>query len=610
MLRTLTMAVLLGLTALLAGCSGGSANLSTPILGPDPNTDCGKKPALCTTMVFYDDPVENLRYECGVNKDLTDAEGRFICPMGLDVLFYLGANKEVKLGSIKVPTSEVIDHAKRRNYVLKDWVTPIDLARAEKPTDVSTCSGDSSWKSNVLRLIRSLDHDGDAFNAQEAVNRIKIPTKELDSVLASKFLATAPVKDFKPCDFADTTKFETTFGAAVAGGVLFDLEAALQATQSLPVAQRQKPLNKEDAGRLLATADYANTRFEAVRQQLLGGTYTIVGPISSASGVGSNASGYQFLVDRTGEAFGFGVLHRLDGTTSEGTVNYLYDTFYFRQLPETLRPTFAEDGTLTNFSFATRPEKGKSNAVGTLRLDGRMLNNQLWPFDYNYNGSGVTAKDSELGVWKETTESGQLVANSQGGFAMLMQAALPTNIVDGDWSSVVPSGSGGPRHYELHLGYTDSDGSQKSLGDLPMTILRNGSVITDLNDNCQAVDVSIMKDGGGQQEYRIGVIGSVRTVGSTKLATLYIDFGIDLRQDATQPQVVKDFVNVMNGVLLDRSTGDVGILIGGSEALTLREVDSAGKLGTAKWSNGIPTNSAATDPKRKGTLTGGPRTCP
>lgn len=599
MLRTLTSMVLLGLTALLAGCSGGSANLSSPILGPDPNTDCTKKPALCTTMVFYDDPVENLRYECGVNKGLTDSEGRFTCPMGLNVLFYLGANKEVKLGSMKVATSEAINHAKDK-YVFKDWVMPIDLVRAESPTDSSTCGSDSAWKANVLRLLRSLDHDQKPFNAQEAENRIKIPKEELDITLASHFNADVPVKEFKPCDFASMALFETHFGNT-AGSVLTTLNTVL--TED---AVANNELNREDGGSLLASAAYATARFEEARRQLLGGTYSIIGPID-LTGVGvtlPTTASHQFIVDRSGVPFGFGLLRRVPETGPVSNLNITYDPFYFPQLPDT-ESLFAEDGTLTNFVFETRPEATNTNAIGKLTLSGRMINNQIWPFASNYNGSGITPTSSDLGKWSEKNSSNENVSDSQGGVGVHMLAALPVNLSDSaGWNSVVASPVApalmGATHYALQLDYTDT--TRKTLDTLPITILRNGAVVTDLDSDCSLPD-AVTSDGdaadfldvGGQQEYRIGVIGSIRTLGTTKFATLYIAFGIDaLRADSRW--------NIMNGLQMDRAKGEVGLIIAPSTAkhMKLQEISSSGTETEASWVNAIRAQvSALTDPDKE-----------
>lgn len=612
MLRTLIMAVLLGLAALLAGCSGGSANLNSPILGPDPNTDCGKKPTLCTTMVFYDDPVENLRYECGVNKGLTDAEGRFTCPMGLDALFYLGEKKEVKLGSIRVPTSDVISYAKDK-YVFKDWILPTDLSRAETSTGVSTCGSDAKWKENVLRLIRSLDHDGIAFDAQEANNRIQLPGFEpdpktsanvLDAELAEAFhggAAPTTPTDFMPCDFANDTLFESKFGGS---------EGVLQKVHDALVAASLKGLTQdaEEGGSLLLSKGFATARFEEARRQLIGGTYSILGPFD-LTGVGvalPTMSSHQFLADRNGVPFGFGLLRRVTGTGSN--VSLEYDPFYFRQLnvakpaAEQVLSQFAEDGTLmtgsaVGFTFATRPKVNNVQVNGTLTLSGRMISNQIWPFASNYNSAGITAKDADLGKWSEKDVNGDSVSNSQGGMGMFMSAALPTTLSTDHWNNVVASGATSVKHYNLRLDYTDASNTRQVLANLPVTLLRNGTVITDLDSDCSAVNTSTLQDAGTQQEYRVGVIGSIRTLGSTKFASLYLAFGVeDLRGTSWE---------AFNGLQLDRSKGDVGIIIdfttaAGPKHLTLRELDSAGVDTEASWVNAIRAQvSALTDPNKK-----------
>ncbi|QIZ78075.1 hypothetical protein [Ferrimonas lipolytica] len=117
--------------ALLVGC-GSDSNSSSPVVEPTPTVPDG---ALQGT--FIDAAVVNIGYTTETISGVTDANGNYNYMLGETVTFAIGA--------IELPP-----------VLAKGVVTPLDL--------VDTHDVEDDQVSNIIRLLQSLDDDGDASN--------------------------------------------------------------------------------------------------------------------------------------------------------------------------------------------------------------------------------------------------------------------------------------------------------------------------------------------------------------------------------------------------------------------------------------------------------------
>ena len=121
---------------LLTACGGGSGSTSSSSSGSE-NSFSGQ---------FLDSPVANVGYSTETQEGTTNADGEFTYQAGESVTFSIG---EVDFPT--VPAGET--------------VTPLEMAAALSGSEVSSVSVDNdNAVVNIIRLLQSLDSDGDPDN--------------------------------------------------------------------------------------------------------------------------------------------------------------------------------------------------------------------------------------------------------------------------------------------------------------------------------------------------------------------------------------------------------------------------------------------------------------
>lgn len=138
-------------TSVLVGCNSDSSSGTTVLSG-----------------TFVDSSIKGLYYVSGSTSGTTDANGTFKYESGKKVKFYLGANGPL--------------------------IGEVDGASVITPLDFTDDGIEGTKTTNLLRLLQSLDKDGDPTNGIE-----------IDTTLSGK------IKSF---DLADDTNMTTTFGNA------------------------------------------------------------------------------------------------------------------------------------------------------------------------------------------------------------------------------------------------------------------------------------------------------------------------------------------------------------------------------------------------------------
>ncbi|MCO4800139.1 MAG: DM13 domain-containing protein [Colwelliaceae bacterium] len=142
----------------LFACGGGSGSSSTnntstttPVVTPPPATFTG---------VFVDSAVEGLQYQTATNEGMTNIDGEFIYQADEEITFSIG---------------DIIFPAVVANSVL----TPLDILKTTDINDPAVI--------NMLRLLQSLDFDGDTDNgiqinqtAHDAAQNLDIDFSDAD----------------------------------------------------------------------------------------------------------------------------------------------------------------------------------------------------------------------------------------------------------------------------------------------------------------------------------------------------------------------------------------------------------------------------------------------
>jgi hypothetical protein len=165
---------------LMVGCGGsgsGSKNVSSvsslssstvsvsSIASSETSSNQTSSPAPVVTGVFLDAAVSNIGYRTATQEGFTNNNGEFAYQIGELITFYIG---DLELPSV----------------VATGIITPLDIANTESLTDNQLI--------NILRLLQSLDKDGDASNGIEITAAAIAAGTVLDFTVAPDVFADSP----------------------------------------------------------------------------------------------------------------------------------------------------------------------------------------------------------------------------------------------------------------------------------------------------------------------------------------------------------------------------------------------------------------------------------
>jgi len=541
----------LGLLALILACLAAcsdSNNLKDPSSSTTTAaTSCDPSQAGCVEGQFVaDQVVSGLGYTCTSTSQsitvtsVTDSSGFFTCPSGSSATFYIGSlasSNQVILGSAvvypQVLPSSSTSVAQTSGIVT---ITPSMLILSGSSTVVSI--GDPAANipvMNMVRFLKAIDDDGQTwqdpqYSGFNGSNRILI-----DNNVAGQVGKLA--QSLQPAEFQGT-----------------DLSPALEAfIDSIPgkdytvdvpplaLAQQQYHdfLNGSFAGVYFASGLPCSSTDPG---SVLGQEIYNQG-MCNPSGVGSapRSGDLMLFVDRTGYGFGFGV-------TSQSNIISTQPTAFYVEGLDASGKNPAKGNDLTRpFSYATDElALGAESQTGQTPLpamswSGTLNRGVIASTVSNYQlfyGQALTASiSSTLGLWtydanNSSTQPAYYVPNGQ----FFMYDAKPANPF---LNSSVYSQLQFPINLQLTFEYPQSSGSAcnqstdksgycyldmsppsvapgavyDSLpGTLQISILKNGNIITNLNQDCnQLLDPSaaVLTDTSGGQEYRIGFVSTV-----------------------------------------------------------------------------------------------------
>ena len=469
-------AVISVLTLQLSGCGEGGNNLADPVAEQiNTITTCDGEEDLCTSGQFIDEPVVGLNYSCNQVQDITDKDGIFTCPNNSVVTFYLQAEKgknRITLGLYQIKAVGNISGL-RQNTLLQ--VTPKDLVTgisAQDNTGLNVAS--DTQVANILRLLQVMDSDGTTDT--DVLNRIVISDTDKSHIDLLK-------SDFGVNLFADSASFQKI------------LEPLL-----VEIAKK---------GRTLPSIEAATARFNRTLPILQSGVYEVspfvVGGFDNAGNrlytgmVGETTQSLEksfeslfFIVDRDAKSIGLGLEWRdtLDIATLDTT---LLQKILLDKSPTPL--TFTSQDIGFDVTGKVKPEfKLLTESGDTIEItQGVMTKGNLLGNDFFYrNVYGLTTSDTvdstSFGKWRRT---GALALEGTVNISKVRDTAP---YLDAAIWKTKDSSSSAPI-FPLHLKLTLRDSDAKTcpstgcvVGEMGISILENGNIITDRNNNCRPVN--------------------------------------------------------------------------------------------------------------------------
>lgn len=509
--RLLALPVLI---AALTACGEGSNTLADPkVTEAETTTSCQDKD-FCISGQFVDEPVAGLNYSCNLIEGVTDEDGVFTCPNNSVATFFLksaSGKRKIVLGQYRVRTlgSDTLSNLMKINLL----VTPEDLLTVVTNQGTST----PVQLSNVLRLLQALDSDGTTNNT--AINRIVIDPKDKRAI--DELKADVVVSDF--------ARNETDFDA-----LLQPMFAAITnksistVTTAQALARYQKSLPTIHSGVYEVVPNVASV-INSDSTQTFNGMFGRWGNTDQYSMVSMF-----FLIDREGNPIGNALEWQNTFTADQLNKDLIINRLLFGVAPTHL------DLNATGTMFETNG-KLKSNfmldaTAAQLRFtQGTSFKGVITGSERIYrNVYGLTDTEtidvSKLGKWQRIKSDG-VTQIAEGTFSLQRNRDINLYLDGSIWKTADNISVGEKPVFPLHLKLTLRDGDRTAacgttgclVGEMGITILGNGNIITDRDNNCSIVDSTTLQDSTtAMQEQRLGLVATVLRDASQKAVPLVV----------------------------------------------------------------------------------------
>jgi len=514
----------------LSGCGEGSNNLANPVSDNSTTITSCKTESICVSGQFVDEPVVGLNYSCNLIEGVTDADGVFTCPNNSVVTFYLKAKNgkyKIELGQYKLKALGNVNN-------------PIKHLIQITPRDLTTVSGlypeqdlESSGAivvDNILRLLQALDSD-EYYPNNPALNRIVIKDsdkQQLDVI----------GQNIDSGDFTKTANFEKMVQPLF---IRLNKPTALSDISAQKARDRFKiGLKQLDVG----IYDVSATIFPIAESA---NTVTYSGMLAKGNNNDYSLVGMSFLIDRDGKTIGSGLEWQAVLDAQQVNQGLLYDNIVVKNQnrPKSLafsseNGVFDISGKVKNFtlnvvSSATTQTNGQV-LFDTLNITEGMLNKgQIVPslaFYRNIYGTTSSPEDGVLGVWNRKSVNG--IVQRTGTYRLEKIRSVTSLLEPSIWRTKDNINVSEKPIFPLHLRLTVRDSSEDTscsltkegclLGVMGVSILENGNIITDMDNDCSAVDSNLndaafdptktvdssnFVDNKTVQEHRLGFISTV-----------------------------------------------------------------------------------------------------
>lgn len=426
----------------------------------------------CVTGIFIDEPVAGLNYSCGDVRSETDEEGLFSCPARTQIKFYIQAQNGKHRITIGSYFAKYIGNntGQRQNTLLQ--ITPKDLVDSVSKRDVIGTDADGIQVTNILRLLQALDSSSHSASLSVS-SRIVITddTKKDIDILG---------KNINTSDFTNNSVFESTlkpFLDKLSKSLPTSIAAIERFNKSLPVLQSGV---YEVSPFIVSTLDQANNKFYA---GMFGETTQ-----SNFKAI----EGLLFILDRDAKLIGLGLEWQNNLSLSELNNTNIQKTLLDKS-PQTLRfsskeTVFDKIGKIKpNFKLLTDNNDTIEITQGTM-FKGHLLGNDFFYRNVYGLASTEIVDVTTFGKWRRI---GSLMVE---GTANISKTRYVSPSLDGSIWKTKDNDTKPifPLYLRVHFRDTDVESCSEAqgcfLGAMGIGILENGNIITDLNNNCRAVD--------------------------------------------------------------------------------------------------------------------------
>ncbi|PTQ89581.1 hypothetical protein [Agitococcus lubricus] len=591
--RLLLLPALVALLTQLGGCGEGSNSLKDPTqTSTDALTTCiADTTNRCSTGQFIDEPVAGLNYDCDTVKDVTDAEGFFYCPDNSFVSFYIKAKngeRRIDLGKYRLAPIGLLSGSKL-NVVQK--ITPRDLFGYTSDT-LTTETSTGTQTINVLRLLQTLDTDGYSEN-NRVLNRIVLTEAVKEKLSALK-------ADISVTQFAQTETLEESLAP-----YLTALNKTLPAN-NIAISRFEKSFEVLQAG------FYEVIPF-AIAQTFTTGEKAYTGMLGLPPSSTSNEKLLEsmvFLLDREGKSIGIAAEWKgnaADSDLSNGSElndvpSQFVQSFIIDQEPKFLSPIsqnlgFEFDGKVkANFKFVDNQSGGFVHITQGVMSKSNMSGSV--PFFRNVYGLAVSepVDDNVLGKWERRDQNGNMTFS--GTVNMNRTRDVSTYLNEDIWRTVDNIEVGEKPTFPLHLKLRLKDGNSCQgesdgclVGDMGISILANGNIISDRDNNCNTTLDADLKDQLGTQEYRIGTVSATLALNNRYYISPIILVG-DWVKNLPTDDVWQNFYGVQIGVISFVGGRKVRIDVtstANTKAVLIGDNESENSVDVARWFSYVKT---------------------
>jgi hypothetical protein len=445
--------------------SGGGPG-SADALDPDDNTN--------QVGFLYDDFVSGVRYMCqteagGTLLGYTRKDGMFVCPAGSQVTFSLGRQAEVELGTINLANFLPVN---------RTIITPLVLAGPNADEF-------SSAAVNVAMLLHALDVDPDPANRRQTIS------SEVHNAIT----------EYKP-----------------------DLDVNQGVSQFSDELERFLRKTRKDidyaAGGAQESPAAVTARLREIVRRAAAGVYQTYSFMTADNGLLPTDPGYlqwygefEMLRSRSGRVHGRGQFFYSGGSEFNPQWQLVaLDDAASIDTDGTLRDFLMDDQSDLQVEFTGRFINDTLFGDKTLLKEGETRSPYV-PDGYMYRSADVGRFRDEViglqgGVYLTRVASVSPVLEvdrvAPGTFPVHYTLQLVT----------YPEGLGVEEDDRMNAAYptpADFDPPQASVPvtTVTLSLLESGDIVTDVDGDCSVVDAGLL-DVGGQQEFLVGVMGSVR----------------------------------------------------------------------------------------------------
>lgn len=462
---------ILGCAVLLSACSGGSSNIADPV--KEPTNSCSADQD-CVTGRLEDGQVAGIDYKCENITSVTGNSGNFSCPAGSTIEFFIkhpDSEFVVTLGETKVKkpllNEDLLPLGPDGEPLKRIYITPLMLAGV-----TTTTAPAAAGARNITRLLHAL-------NAQDTTGLKNNPARAITLTPADKkALLIALGKSVTLANMSDAT-FEADFTSVLAA-----------MTPARPL------ISTTEADGVLRKAVYG----------IAAGVYTSDSPlISHPTGLpafnifyGISATdeffGEAMLgIDRKGRLFGAGSASVGPRNETPELVRYDPTRFYVKPDPTTQSnaPELQLDGSLVGLSFDLDNSEVMTMQTGIIDRNFMAYNEAAFKIAYGTDLPSDVA--TRLGTFQNPTSP-----YTESGLNLQRPTNLVTTLNPDIWSALT---------FPMHVTATLQLEGEPDLGVVNFTILSDGNIVSDLDQDCNAVDIDTLNEvAGDRREFPVGVV--------------------------------------------------------------------------------------------------------